>query len=293
MNTPLKSLLPSKKFTIAVAILIVIIVVIVILTRNEAPQESNDYSNITIGNIIDKDSDKDGVPDWQEKLYGLRLDLPDSDNDGISDRDEIMEYQAIAGEDRDPLNNTETLSHDMYVIIAALSQGGELNPTIQASLSDLLSAYIASDNELTPFTEDDLDLMHDSLAATGLYATEYAEIMLTLQDTPDPTVLIEEAVRENNPDILLPLGELATTYENAVINLKKIPTSYEIAPYHLLIMNALNNIAYDISQIAQYFEDPLLTFSGLVLYNEHIEDYIMATEALHSDVLEPLANGLQ
>lgn len=293
MNTPLKSLLPSKKFTIAVAILIVIIVVIVILTRNEAPQESNDYSNITIGNIIDKDSDKDGVPDWQEKLYGLRLDLPDSDNDGISDRDEIMEYQAIAGEDRDPLNNTETLSHDMYVIIAALSQGGELNPTIQASLSDLLSAYIASDNELTPFTEDDLDLIHNSLAATGLYATEYAEIMLTLQDTPDPTVLIEEAVRENNPDILLPLGELATTYENAVINLKKIPTSYEIAPYHLLIMNALNNIAYDISQIAQYFEDPLLTFSGLVLYNEHIEDYIMATEALHSDVLEPLANGLQ
>lgn len=44
------------------------------------------------------DTDLDGVMDKEEKLYGTNISSPDSDSDGLTDRDEIKTYQT------DPLN---------------------------------------------------------------------------------------------------------------------------------------------------------------------------------------------
>ena len=48
--------------------------------------------------VLKTDRDLDGLTDLEEKKYGTNPDVPDTDRDGILDRDEIMKYKT------DPLN---------------------------------------------------------------------------------------------------------------------------------------------------------------------------------------------
>ena len=73
--------LPSKKFTIITSIIVVLAVIIFIIffmsssgenfiKRNEKNTTTLKVENQTISDLIQKDSDGDSIPDWEETLWG-------------------------------------------------------------------------------------------------------------------------------------------------------------------------------------------------------------------------------
>ena len=90
--------LPSKKFiiiTVSVfaAIGIIFIIINLIEGKGEVFQQKSDllFQKMTLGEIIDKDSDGDGLKDWEEALWGTDPNNPDTDGDGILDGAEIQQ----------------------------------------------------------------------------------------------------------------------------------------------------------------------------------------------------------
>ncbi len=68
------------------------------VTSTTETEENNSAptSNIVSGNI--QDSDNDGLSDEEEGVYGTNINSPDTDEDGLFDREEVKIY------DTDPLN---------------------------------------------------------------------------------------------------------------------------------------------------------------------------------------------
>ncbi len=66
-------------------------------TNNNQDSQSNNNTNVISGGIVD--SDNDGLSDEEEGVYGTDVNLPDTDGDGLFDREEIKIY------DTDPLNS--------------------------------------------------------------------------------------------------------------------------------------------------------------------------------------------
>jgi hypothetical protein len=79
----------------------------IIVENNEATTTFPEVIPATTTPIIEpvpvtpviQDNDNDGLTNDEEKTYGTNLNSPDSDSDGLSDRDEVMVYKT------DPLNS--------------------------------------------------------------------------------------------------------------------------------------------------------------------------------------------
>ena len=96
-----KNYLPSKKFIYSIVILVTIgilfFVVSSLLSKKNHFSAANSSqlqaSNMTINDLLQKDSDGDGVADWQEALWGTDPNKKQT-FDGISDSEYISKKKA-------------------------------------------------------------------------------------------------------------------------------------------------------------------------------------------------------
>ncbi len=128
--------LPSKRFLAACGVAAVIIAITIFLnTIKPAPAPTLSTlagASTTAPWVNTIDSDNDGLPDWQEVLYGTNPRKADTDGDGTNDGDEI----ALK---RDPLKaNTAPQGQEPNDKIAAdvIAQ----NDTISSAINNTLSA---------------------------------------------------------------------------------------------------------------------------------------------------------
>ena len=104
--------------------------------------EQDKQKGLTVGNVdenlIKKDTDKDGVPDWEEKLRGLDPNNPDTNNNGISDLEEI--YNASKAKSNGSSGNNGNSKTDNKNIIvsskAIISKTPNTEPATQTSVSN-------------------------------------------------------------------------------------------------------------------------------------------------------------
>ncbi|MBU6370732.1 MAG: hypothetical protein KGH93_00905 [Patescibacteria group bacterium] len=156
--------LPSRKFVTALGIAAFLILAAwgISLIKPGTPHAKI----VTINNpasSIQVDTDTDGLPDWEEALYGTDPHNPDTAGDGMTDGEKIQESRdptlpntaaigmaptnlfstttvaesnAIAAAN-DNLNATEKLAHDLFSnIIAAQPVGGSLDQNTVNMLAD-------------------------------------------------------------------------------------------------------------------------------------------------------------
>ncbi|MEK7535387.1 MAG: hypothetical protein AAB590_00005, partial [Patescibacteria group bacterium] len=87
---------------------------VLLFTKSEPSTESVVATTGQSKQIAEKDTDRDGLADWEELLWGTSITNPDSDGDGVSDKEEaqVIESQRLAQEKKESIVTPYAYAYD-------------------------------------------------------------------------------------------------------------------------------------------------------------------------------------
>ena len=228
-----------------------------------------------------RDSDSDGLLDWEEILHKTDPKNPDSDRDGIVDGAEEkpggLVYGTAAGENflEEPPNFTEVFSEAFARTLGPriLAEGGLKN----ISQSDLegVASYLPDAEALLPdpirLTSADIIISekNDSLAVKNYFNKLfkiYEKTFFALKEGDD--AIIQRAIREGNLQELEQMDPVLAALEQSFNEAKKlaVPRGYE--DFALKELGYLHRSKQILEKIRNANRDPL---AALILLPRRVE----------------------
>lgn len=243
-----------------------------------------------INNIAKKDSDNDGLKNWEEELWGTNPNNPDTDGDGTNDRDEVNSGRnpSVAGPDDNLINNnfvektnsnfsdenltkTDKFAQNLfekYLSLRRDSQAGldseNKNFLITSVIED--SLYDEINNK---YAISDLNVIdNNSETALKKYGNDFISITeLYSQDlNQDELVVFERMLRIENKEDAMYLKKSSEVYNMAIDKLLNIKIPKDLAFVHLDIVNSYNIISNALSDMSSALDDPLRGMNGFAVY---------------------------
>lgn len=214
-----------------------------------------------------RDSDGDGLPDWQEALYGSNMELPDTDGDGTPDGAEVASGRdpTVPGPDdrfsiTPPRFATSTvdeagLRKEFYAQF--LSERGDI--IREATVKELVKNFNAKefvhrynlvDLKITSATDPDGLRAYGN--AFGAVVAKYRERVHRTE-----TEILGEAIKTKNEKVLQELQLPAITYRNFANDLRALPVPSSLAADHLGIVNGYDTMGRATLAFTALFRDPV------------------------------------
>lgn len=288
--------LPSEQF-IARVIIIVIIVVVVLgmyglvkFIKNKIQSKSGDQpATLTIGNIIQKDSNNNGIADWEEYLWGLDPKKNGSENKEFisAKKSALTQSGDIVPTDYSQITDNEILSQQFFAAIISLQQSGQLDETAMNSVSEAIGKNV----ETTPipdiYTSSMLTIQNDSTLTIRAYRDAIGNLVTKYQDADIGSELtfIIQALSNNDPQALYVATTVASSYQSFGQELMKIPVPRSLAGAHLSAANNYEKTGQSINNLAKVLTDPIAGMNAILSYKQY-------NDALASD-LEKISSLLQ
>jgi hypothetical protein len=288
----IKSMLPSKKFSRSLFLLVGIVLAVIIATsffgshriffknKNNAPVKANG----TVADVVTRDSNENGITDWEESLWGL-----DPEGDGATNK-KIIEQKKLAAGIAAPGEGTTTsqTATDQFVqeflsTILALNQSGSLTPEAVANLADALGKHI--DTKRTPeviYDMTDLQIATgDQMKARKAYAQGLVTLTKKYQTLGIGTELdiIARGLEENTTD-LGDLGPIASAYRNFGRDLTGITVPKSAALMTVDLANASVRAGTALDKAATIYSDALTGMVGIDDFLAANKDFERATERI-------------
>ena len=239
-----------------------------------------------------KDTDSDGLPDWQEALYGTDPSNPHSVDATLTDSeavnkgmvtpktsasvpaDQQPEARATAadvpGTDPAPGSLTDEFGKQFFQEYVAASNGGALTDDQKnALISKLLADYSqkASALLLSPYTSISVHV------SKTVSATEYAgqvEQIFRAHDVPEDSAsappLLEEFLANNDKEALKKLSVFGAAHEAIAKDLLQVSVPPSLAAQHLELIQSFDTLARATKAATNYEQDPLTVMGALPLY---------------------------
>ncbi len=295
--------LPSKKFiSTTSAILIVFVLIYVVsyvknkkanISKSVKDIKSINENKVAFNTLTEKDSDNDGLKNWEEKMWGTDPNNSDSDGDGTPDGEEVLAGRnptipgpndKIDAENKNSADNskyidpaTKNFSDQFFLNIAYLKQSGELNDKTISNLSDSLVKKLAKDNNKLTYKISDIKITSSEDAKSiRLYGNELGKIAQKYLQNKNSsskigkelTIIQDALTNNNNKDKIKELEPIISEYRQAGKDMLNIKVPIKARLYHLSIMNSLNKISNSLSAVSNIFDDPLRGLSGISKYRD-------------------------
>lgn len=262
-----------------------------------------------------KDTDNDGLPDWEEALYGTDPNNAHSFDPALTDSQAaakglltpktsapIPGAQAssspvtgadVPGPTAAPGSLTEQFSHDFLEKYTAATSGGtQLTDEQQKTLmNQLLASYTtrASDLLVSKYT---LVSVHTS---NSVSVTDYAgavEQVIRAHDVPpdssQPFPLLQAFVEQNDESARGKLKVLGASYTGIAKDLLQVSVPPSLATQHLALIRSFDTLSRSTNAVVHYEDDPLAVLGSLALYPKASQDIVDAFGALAQVII---ANG--
>lgn len=294
--------LPSKKFTLIVGGFLLLGVffavtpsVVGFFQKKQTTQKNH---KTTIQITDQKDSDGDGLKDWEEALAGTNPQKPDSDNDGILDKndlspsqDEILKKSLTSVKDLSPTASVFNEFKKYYD--SQVEPGKETEIEFSDSINNLLvdggvgeakkiqalkNPY--SNKDITVDTSVSLKEYFNSVSRITenyfptspekdkVYASELVILYGLASEIQSKGDMDKEALNAK----LLKLKEFETKYLSASLDLKQMRVPQEAASIHLALTNSLANTGIALGLIQKLSFDPVAGMAGMQMYGSLITE---------------------
>jgi hypothetical protein len=235
-----------------------------------------------------KDSDHDGLPDWEEALYGTDPYNAHSFSPTLTDGQAVAEglikpkftttaaessttdaAEQVPGIAAAPGSMTDQFAQNLFGQF--ISQSGGKDP----STSDIDSfAQQAMQQEVQNHTHTDSYTLSDvKTSGTGsdamLAYEDSADGVLSSQNvsaSEDELTYFSDDEEKNDPDALSKVAAIGNAYTAMAVGLIAIPSPVEAQYAHLEIANAMANLGEDITDMSMANTDPLRAYLGLQQY---------------------------
>ena len=297
--------LPGKKVQALIIVVVGIFLAYFISTLNipswfKDANSDNDSAKslsleaVSISNIdTDLDTDKDGLHDWQELLWGSDKNNADSDKDGTTDSKEIEAGRdpSIAGPDdrlektrgisessvksfsasvsSDPNNISNKVSHDLFAKFMALQNSGNLDEDSQAQVINDVITNIDPGSIPPRYSLTDVRVVDTNTASLRAYGNQVAEAVLNLGKTITPN--------SSNKDSL-------SQYVKTIESLRAMNTPSTLGLNHLQILNNFNATYQMLALLAEYEKDPIKGLVALKSIQTNNKNSVALFETIASEL---------
>lgn len=237
--------------------------------------------------IEEKDSDNDGLKDWEEILWGTDINKADTDGDGYSDKQEAdggydpldpvsNEKTGKKGEPKEfivpdissSINLTNEISNIMgFQISQGVTEGtepdlGDMSKLIDPRVNQNLAEFIASLN--VRLSEKELKISQDNSSdAFQKYVNEFGAALLLFQNPilkKSPEEVFASAFQEKD---FSQLNELISVYGQTAVKLKTIVVPSNFLSFHKRFIEILISLEKSLAAIKEIDRDPLKAMIGI------------------------------
>jgi len=282
------------------------------LFKNEesyADQKANQlgltYNNEILGNLVNKDTDGDGVSDWEEGLWGTDSRKKDTNDDGTPDNVEIENLKLAQNGQSESLNlslegneenltETDKFSREFFATVATLNQNGAMDQATADKLSASLAEQIQNSAPRKIFTLSDIKVSaNDNTQALENYSNSLISIQkkypinYTVMD-----VLQKFIIDENNVDssILVELDPIIGQTNKIIADMAKMSVPQSLASLHLDFMNGLQRLVENLEGIKLYETDVIVSLSAISQYDQNTIRLDLAINNLTDAIAQKLNN---
>lgn len=278
--------LPSKKFIKFFGVVIgvaVLVWLVSFLFSETSVFENKKRQDLAVGesdSVYTIDTDGDGIYDWEEGLWGTDSKKVDTNDDGVSDADEIEDRRRELSEENgrsgvvktdEPLSQTELFARQFIATASLVEQGGGLTPDALEGFSTSLKQSIESSTIKDPFTLLDLKLSSVTFLA---YKKSLEPVFAPIMASETMELDAISRLAEGDASAEIEVAKVAELYANLSAKLLATPTPHSLAGPHLGMVNNAAKISIALFNIGKISEDPLLAMLGLKQY----QDYSAALE---------------
>ncbi len=239
---------------------------------------------------LNHDSDNDGLPDWEERLYGTDPQNPDSDGDGTTDGEEVRlgrnpAKANTAGPGQPPndmlpyiqdphfaTSSTDVLGIKKEFFAKFLTTEGRKikETTFQDLVKKIDVKKFAPKNQLI-----DLNISSDNSPETiHTYGNAFGELIVkyTKRNYRTEQEVLKDAMQSSSTEKLKDLQLPALGYKNFAEDLKALPTPSSLAKSHLTIVNGYMGMYQALLSLEQMYIDPMEGAAGYQAYAKGIAD---------------------
>ena len=174
------------------------------------------YENETLENLIKKDTDDDGILDWEEGLWGTdptKKETTPGTPDGVaveklkaeqSENTENKGKNNPANQGEENLTQTDRFSRELFATVAALNQNGTMDQATIDALSASLAEQIQNSAPQKIYVLKDIKIINnDSFQAVKKYSDTLTDIYeKNNKEKGVPEILEKLTADEENMSIL-------------------------------------------------------------------------------------------
>lgn len=238
-----------------------------------------------------KDTDTDGLPDWQEALYGTDPANPESFQAGIPDgeavaqglispkvsvraEEEPTDPDSIPGVVAAPSSLTDRFSQAL--LQQYLTNRGDTPPSQEEIVGFVKGAVDnLSAQSLSPavFTQSDVKVAGSGATAVRAYtaAVEAAYAANTVASDKNELSYFADALKGNDA-ALTQLSRISGAYEDMANAQMALTVPSDVRQAHLTIANGLMRMSEVTGDMATLKTDPLRALMGIALYEKAVRD---------------------
>jgi len=292
-----KKYLPSKKFVAIFFLIIVFIVlfftvkgVISLFKNRKLVKNNGEVTTMVVGDIIQKDSNYNGIADWEEYLWGLDPNKNGPENkEFISAKKKELTQSGdiLPVDDSKAITDNELLSQQFFATIISLQQTGDLNEESMNSVSEAIGKNV----EIVPipdiYTNNMLTIQNDSTLANTNYYDALSELITKYIDADIGSELtfIVQGMGNKDPQALYVAVTVAEAYQSFGKELIKIPVPKSLATTHLSAANNYEKTGQTIKDLAQILSDPIIGMRAIISYKQYSDALAVDLEKI-SEILQ-------
>ena len=288
--------LPSKKIGVALFFVVALFVVVFVIpkekTYNTSPEKNlfGEISRKQISEVAKKDSDGDGLADWEEALWGTDINNPDTDGDGTSDGEEVrLRRDPSSGEvddslleynlpkivnDGEELTHTERFGRELFSGYSELINTSRYKDEQADILYKLLDQNIADIESVEPYTLSDIRTFSEenNTIAIKNYGNS---IIANLQSEVgiNEIVAIIELLETRSIESKENLQKIIDSNKKIIQKNLNLPAPKGAENIHLAFLNSHNEVIESLIKILKISEDPLLSVTGIGEYSQATSNF--------------------
>ena len=296
----MKEYLPSKKLTLIVASLL-FVVALVFAADWLGNRDSGDGKLLGVipgqkisgggsfGQLVEKDSDGDGLKDWEEALWGTDANNQDTDSDGTSDGEEMRlgrnpkvkgpndnlsdEEKKAAPGTGEEISKTDAFGRGFFASVMTLKDSGQLTPENMQKLSDSIVENFTTE-DVKSFSINDLKVSNDnSPAALKKYGNELGTVFeeyLKLK-LPDELLIVARAVSSGDQGELQKLDQIISANKKLIEKHLAMSVPQKASSVHLKLVNHYQTITAAIENMKRAISDPLTGTIAISRYKKELK----------------------
>lgn len=260
-----------------------------------------------LANYVSKDTDEDGLPDWQESLYGTDINEPDTDGDGISDGDAVRQglltprtlheqlpeepitEEDFPTEEAAPGSITDQFARAFFEAYVQASNGRTLSEEETRELTARLVQDFtmrASRALNSPYTS--VSVKRSPSASVQGYAGAVEAVLLqndVAEEESRPLELAQDLIERGKEDARGKLMRLGDAYGKVEQDLLALQVPPELIEEHLLLIRSFDELQRATNLVARYEQDPLGVMGSLAIFQPSSRSALAGMEAIANAVL--------